>query len=110
MSRRRSLKYSMYTMIQALEYGQPPGVRLLRGSGQKRPVFQISRNIAHPGRTENSTPGPMSVRPRQFNQRSYRRVVESIRGSKNVHTQRSQPTRKPVNITGRRPSIVSWKT
>jgi hypothetical protein len=30
-------------------------VRLLRGVGQKRPVFQISQNIAHPGRTENGT-------------------------------------------------------
>ena len=89
-SRRRSLKYSMYTMIQALEYGQPPGVRLLRGVDQKRPVFQISQNIAHPGRTENGMPGPMSVLPRQFNQRSYRRVVEYMRGAGSVHTQRPQ--------------------
>ena len=81
-SRSRILKYSMYTMIQALEYGQPPGMRLLRGVGQKRPVFQISQNIAHPGRPENGTPGPMSVLPRQFNQRSYRRVVEYVRGVK----------------------------
>ena len=91
-SRRRILKYSMYTMIQALEYGQPPGMRLLRGVGQKRPVFQISQNIAHPGRTENSTPGPMSVLPRQFNQRSYRRVVECVRGVKK-HAHTASPTR-----------------
>jgi hypothetical protein len=57
---------------------------------RKRPVFQISQNIAHPGRTKNSTPGPMSVLPRQFNQRSYHRVVEYMRRTKNVHTQRSQ--------------------
>ena len=42
---------------------------------RKRPVLQISQNIAHPGRTENSTPGPM----RQLHQRSHRRIVESIR-------------------------------
>ena len=33
---------------------------------RQRPVRRISRNIAHPGRTENSTPGPMSVLPRQL--------------------------------------------
>ena len=49
---------------------------------RKRPVLQISQNIAHPGRTENSTPGPMSVLPRQLHQRSHRRTVESIRGVK----------------------------
>ena len=32
-----------------------------------------------------------------------------MRGAKNVHTQRSQPTRNRVSITGRRPSSVRWK-
>jgi hypothetical protein len=89
-SRRRILKYSMYTMIQALTVRATAGHAAVRGIGQERPVFQISQNIAHPGRTENGTPGPMSVLPRQFNQRSYRRVVEYMRGTRSVHTQRPQ--------------------
>ena len=66
-SRCRILKYSMYTMIQALKVRATAGRAAVRGVGQERPVFQISQNIAHPGRTENGTPGPMSVLPRQFN-------------------------------------------
>ena len=46
---------------------------------RKRQVHQISQNIAHPGRTENNTPGPMIVLPRQMHQRFHRRVVECIR-------------------------------
>jgi hypothetical protein len=85
------------------KYGQPPGVRLLRGVGQKRPVFQSSQNIAHPGRTENGTPGPMSVFPRQFNQRSYLREVEYVRGVKNVHARRPHrgPSPKQIAVRGR---------
>ena len=55
-------------------------------------MFQISQNIAHPGRTENGTPGPMSALPRQFNQRSDRRVVEYVRGVKK-HAHTASPTR-----------------
>ena len=68
---------------------------------RKRPVFQISQNIAHPGRTENSTPGPMSVLPRQFNQRSYRSVVEYMRGAERAHT--ASPS------AGGRPSSGRWE-
>ena len=78
-------------------------MRLLRGVGQKRPVFQISQNIAHPGRTENGTPGPMSVLPRQFNQHSYRRVVEYVRWVENVHARRPHrgPSPKQSTVRGR---------
>ena len=66
-------------------------------------MFQISQNIAHPGRTENGTPGPMSVLPRQFNQRSYRRVVEYVRGVKK-HAHTASPTRSDAQAErGERP-------
>ena len=81
-------------------------MRLLRGVGQKRPVFQISQNIAHPGRTENGTPGPMSVLPRQFNQRSYRRVVEYVRGVKK-RARTASPSRSVAQAEhGERPDKI----
>jgi len=75
-------------------------------------VFQISQNIAHPGRTENGTPGPMSALPRQFNQRSDRRVVEYVRGVKNVHARRLHrgPTPKQSTVRGRIKSCKRWRT
>ena len=68
---------------------------------RQRPVRQISRNIAHPGRTENSTPGPMSVLPRQLHQRSHRRAVENIRGG-GERTPSGTPSSSRVQIGGRR--------
>jgi hypothetical protein len=60
---------------------------------RKRPVLQISQNIAHPGRTENSTPGPMSVLPRQLHQRSHRLAVENIPGGVE-----RMPSGAPTNV------------
>ena len=68
---------------------------------RQRPVRQISRNIAHPGRTENSTPGPMSVLPRQLHQRSHRSVVENICDS-GERTPSGTPSSSRVQIGGRR--------
>ena len=64
-------------------------------------MFQISQNIAHPGRTENSTPGPMSVLPRQLHQRSHRSAVENIRGG-GERTPSGTPSSSRVQIGGRR--------
>ena len=64
-------------------------------------MFQISQNIAHPGRTENSTPGPMSVLPRQVNQRPHRRAVENIRGG-GGRMPSGAPSRSSVQRGGRR--------
>jgi hypothetical protein len=68
---------------------------------RQRPVRQISRNIAHPGRTENSTPGPMSVLPRQLHQRSHRSAVENIRGG-GERTPSGTPSSSRVHRGGRR--------
>ena len=69
-------------------------------------MFQISQNIAHPGRTENGTPGPMSVLPRQFNQRSYRRVVEYVRGVK-TRARTASPSRSVAQAEhGERPDKI----
>ena len=69
-------------------------------------MFQISQNIAHPGRTENGTPGPMSVLPRQFNQRSYRRVVEYVRGVKK-RARTASPSRSVAQAEhGERPDKI----
>ena len=75
-------------------------------------MFQISQNIAHPGRTENGTPGPMSVLPRQFNQRSYRRVVEYVRGAKK-RARTASPSRSDAQPEhGKRPAkpCTRWRT
>ena len=105
-SRCRILKYSMYTMIQALKVRATAGRAAVRGVGQECPVFQISQNIAHPGRTENGTPGPMSVLPRQFNQRSYRRVVEYVRGVKK-RARTASPSRSVAQAEhGERPDKI----
>ena len=75
-------------------------------------MFQISQNIAHPGRTENGTPGPMSVLPRQFNPRSYHRVVEYVRGVKK-HAHTASPTRSDTQPEhGERPDkqCKRWRT
>ena len=68
---------------------------------RQRPVRRISRNIAHPGRTENSTPGPMSVLPRQLHQRSHRSIVENIRCGGEC-TPSGTPSSSRVQIGGRR--------
>ena len=60
------------------------------------------RKISRTQDAPRTARGPMSVLPRQFNQRSFRRVVEYVRGARSVHN-----TAFPS--AGRRPSSGRWK-
>jgi len=116
-SRRRILKYNMYTMIQALDLratagraaaaGHRPGnARCFRFREGSAPRAHWRRGTTtHP---PHSAPGPAerasTVQPTILPPRSgmYPR-------GKSVHTRRSQPTRKRVGVAVRRPSRARWK-
>ena len=57
-SRRRILKYSMYTMIQALKVRATAGRAAVRGVGQERPVFRFRKISRTQDVPRTKRPGP----------------------------------------------------
>jgi hypothetical protein len=102
----------MYTKIQALEVrGQPPGMRGCRGASERECMVLRVHKVPHPGcaAEEGITTHPPTSRPGlqsvllQFNQRSYRRVVEYVRGVKE-RAHAASPTRSDAQAErGERP-------
>ena len=116
-SRRLILKYSMYTMIQALELRTTAGhARLSRGIGERVHGATDFTSVLHPGRTEkrdndsppHSVPGSAeratTVQPTLLPMHS----GKYPRG-KSVRTRRSLPTRKRVGVAVHRPIGSLWK-
>jgi hypothetical protein len=110
----------MYTRIQALELRTTAGhARLPRVVGERVHGAQISQGSAPRMRCRRGTTthpptarlGLQSVLL-QFNQRSYRRVVEYVRGVKNVHARRPHrgPVPKQSTVRGRIKPCKRWRT